>query len=187
MKGLVYKLECPETGDVYYGSTVSMSKRKSKGWSNNVPDTFVIDEPEILENWEGECITDLRIREQHYIENYTCVNRIDAHRTEEQIRKQRLAEYHRNKLGRRANEKRKEKRFTCEFCKIELRWDYRHHHLRTSKRCITIRKEMDEIKKGRQSVLPFSKGRNKNTCSSEWITHSSTRPIPQNLSQIIVV
>jgi hypothetical protein len=187
MKGCVYKLDCPETGDVYYGSSVCMSKRKSKGWSNNVPETFVIDEPKIIENWEGECITDLRIREQYYIKNYPCVNRIDAHRTKEEVREQRLAEYHRNKLGRRANEKRKEKRFQCEFCKIEMRWDYRIHHWKTSKRCINMRKEMDNINKGVQTTLPFSKGRNKNTCSSQWITQRSPLPNPINAQQIVVV
>ncbi len=169
MKGVVYRLTCLETGDVYYGSTIAMRRRKAMGWSANLPETFIVGEPEIIEKWEGDDIRELRKREDHYIEQGGCVNRLRAYRTEEQIREQRLAEYHRNKVGRRANEKRKEKRFTCEFCKSEIRWDYRHVHWNTVARCIDIRKNLQNIKKGTQSILPFTKGKYKNISSSEWI------------------
>tara|TARA_R110000744_G_scaffold139059_3_gene250085 strand:+ start:817 stop:1320 length:504 start_codon:yes stop_codon:yes gene_type:complete len=139
MKGVVYKLDCLETGDIYIGSSVSLKRRIRRGWEGQLPDTFVRSAPIVVEKWEGTDVEELRKREQYHIERNPCVNRIMAHRSQEYARKQKLAEYHRNKENRRANEKRRENRFTCEFCKSNIRWDYRHLHFKISNRCIEAR------------------------------------------------
>lgn len=166
MKGVVYRLDCVETGDIYIGSTVSLPQRKRQGWDRQLPETFVVDTPTILEEWDGDFIWELRRREQHYIDKYPCVNRCKAYRTPEQIKEYRLAEYHRNKLSRRANERRKERRFNCEFCDSNIRWDYRHLHY-TMLSCIEARKNK-----------PFTKPPNyKSTCSSQYQSIKPTEPL----------
>mgnify|MGYP003647436577 CR=1 FL=1 len=185
MKGTVYRLDCVETGDIYIGSTVSMKNRKSAGWSNQLPETFVPGEPQIIEEWEGETIRELRMREQYYIDKYPCVNRCRAYMTDDQKREARLAEYHRNKGTRRANERRKEKRFNCEFCDVNMRWDYRHLHWRISTRCYNARKkkEADDLL---AKELAFTKGRNKSIYSSEYNQETcASGPTKQN--QVVLV
>jgi len=171
MKGVVYKLDCLETGDVYIGSSVSLRRRIHRGWEGQLPDTFVRSAPKVIEYWEGTDVEELRKREQYHIERNYCCNRIMAWRSHEYAKAQKLAEYHRNKENRQANEKRRLRRFTCEYCKVPMRWDYRHKHYRISQRC----KEARKLKEAEQNPTN-SLGQKKTQKTQE--SHTQTAPKP---------
>ena len=161
MKGVVYKLDCLETGDMYIGSSISLKRRIRRGWKGQLPETFVRSPPIVIEEWEGVDERELRLREQYHIDQNPCVNRIGAFRTKEDTNRQKLAEYHRNKDGRQSNKKRRENRFTCEFCDTNIRWDYRHLHFRISNRCIEARKlKVAEITKKKDEIEALSLPKN---------------------------
>ncbi len=96
MKGIIYKLECNETGEVYYGSTTqSFNKRmtehksKCKQWKEGkfhyVTSFQIIDRGNysysLIETVECEDKSQLEQRERYYIENNECINKIVVGRT----------------------------------------------------------------------------------------------------------
>ena len=96
MKGIIYKLECCITGEVYYGSTQqSLSKRMSEhkssykhwkeGKTNYTTSYQIIDRGNysysLIEIVECEDRKQLEQRERFYIENNECINKCVVGRT----------------------------------------------------------------------------------------------------------
>jgi hypothetical protein len=96
MKGIIYKIECNETGEVYYGSTQrSLNKRmighKSdcKRWKEGkcgfTTSFNIIDRGNysysLIETVECEDRGQLEQRERFYIENNECINKFIPCRT----------------------------------------------------------------------------------------------------------
>jgi hypothetical protein len=103
MKGIIYKLECCITGEVYYGSTQqSLSKRmsehktKCKQWKEGkcgfVTSYQIIDRGNysysLIETTECEDRKQLEQRERFYIENNECINKNVAGRTLKESQKE---------------------------------------------------------------------------------------------------
>jgi hypothetical protein len=96
MKGIIYKITCNETGEVYYGSTQkSLSKRiishksKCKAWKEGkyayTTSFNIIDRGNysyvLIETVDCEDRKQLEAREHYYIENNECINKILVGRT----------------------------------------------------------------------------------------------------------
>lgn len=102
MKGIIYKIECNETNEVYYGSTkLTLHKRilnhKSqynawKAGNANYMTSFQIIERgnykyEVVEEIECEDKRQLEQRERNYIEDNDCVNKMIPSRTRQESKK----------------------------------------------------------------------------------------------------
>ncbi len=116
MKGIIYKITCNETGEVYYGSTtqslnVRISKHKSdcKRWKEGqchfTTSYNIIDRGNysysLIETVECEDRKQLEARERFYIENNECINKIIPCRTGKEYKednkeaiKDKMKEYH---------------------------------------------------------------------------------------------
>ncbi len=96
MKGIIYKIVCNETGEVYFGSTqkslnVRMTEHKSqcKRWKegkcNFTTSYQIIDRGNysysLIEMVECEEKKQLEARERYYIENNECINKVIPCRT----------------------------------------------------------------------------------------------------------
>lgn len=96
MKGIIYKLECCITGEVYYGSTQyslnkrmtehkSNCKRWKEGKTNYTTSYQIIDRGNysysLIETVEYEEKKQLEARERFYIENNECINKCVIGRT----------------------------------------------------------------------------------------------------------
>ena len=96
MKGIIYKLTCNETGEVYYGSTrQSLNKRMighkkdckrwKEGKSGFTTSYNIIDRGNysysLIETVECEDKKQLEQRERYYIENNECINKVVVGRT----------------------------------------------------------------------------------------------------------
>jgi hypothetical protein len=97
MKGIIYKIVCNETGEVYYGSTtkptlnirISGHKCSFKRWKEgktNYMTSFQILERgnysySLIETVECEDRKQLEQRERYYIENNECINKNIVGRT----------------------------------------------------------------------------------------------------------
>jgi hypothetical protein len=103
MKGIIYKITCNETGDVYYGSTTqSLNKRLSlhksgykrwkEGKSKLVTSYNIIDRGNysysLIETVECEDKRQLEQRERYYIENNECINKVVVGRTSKEYHKE---------------------------------------------------------------------------------------------------
>jgi hypothetical protein len=103
MKGIIYKLTCNETGEVYYGSTtLSLNKRmtdhksKCKQWKEGkfhyVTSFQIIDRGNysysLIETVECEDRKQLEAKERFYIENNECINKIVVGRTLKESQKE---------------------------------------------------------------------------------------------------
>ena len=94
MIGIVYKIKCNITNEVYYGST--KQRLKDRIWTHKSPSacrSYLIVkrgdwEIEILETFDNEL--EMKQREKYYINNFTCINKNNVLRTHED-----LIEYHR--------------------------------------------------------------------------------------------
>ncbi len=102
MKGIIYKIVCNETGEVYYGSTqqslnkrMSNHKSKCKCWKEtngrDYTTSFQIIERgnysySLIETVECEDRRQLEARERYYIENNECVNEKIPCRTNKEYR-----------------------------------------------------------------------------------------------------
>jgi len=94
MIGLVYKIKCNITNEVYYGST--KQRLKDRVWTHKCPSAcraYLIVKRgdwniEILETHTDEL--EMKQREKYYINNFTCINKNNVLRTHEEI-----LEYHR--------------------------------------------------------------------------------------------
>ena len=125
MKGIIYKLECCITGEVYYGSTtqslnIRMSEHKAccKRWKEGkyafTTSFNIIDRGNysysLIETVECEDKYQLEARERYYIENNECINKFIPCRTrkeyreanKEAIKEQRKEYYEANKDHRKA-------------------------------------------------------------------------------------
>lgn len=120
MKGIIYKIVCNETGEVYYGSTTNkylcnrMAQHKSsfkrfQNGTHSYMSSFQIIERgnysySLIETVECEDRIYLEQRERYYIENNECVNKIIVGRTQKEryeANKDKLKEY--NKAHYEAN------------------------------------------------------------------------------------
>jgi hypothetical protein len=96
MKGIIYKITCNETGEVYYGSTQrSLNKRmiehktNCKRWKKGkyrfTTSFNIIDRGNysyrLIETVECEDKKQLEQRERYYIENNECINKMVVGRT----------------------------------------------------------------------------------------------------------
>jgi hypothetical protein len=96
MKGIIYKLECCITGEVYYGSTqrslnlrMTCHKASCKQWKEGkcgfTTSFQIIDRDNysysLIETVECEDKYQLEQRERYYIENNECINKIIVGRT----------------------------------------------------------------------------------------------------------
>jgi hypothetical protein len=96
MKGIIYKITCNETGEVYYGSTTQSlnmrmlgHKSSCKQWKEgrySFTTSFQIIERgnysySLVETVECEDRGQLEARERYYIENNECINRNIVGRT----------------------------------------------------------------------------------------------------------
>ncbi len=99
MKGIIYKIECNETGEVYYGSTQrSLNKRMidhkkdCKRWKEGkrgfTTSYNIIDRGNysysLIETVECEDKRQLEARERFYIESNECINKVIPCRTEKE-------------------------------------------------------------------------------------------------------
>ena len=99
--GIIYKIECNVTGEVYYGSTqqslnLRMSGHKSgcKAWklenAGHSTSYDIIDRGNysysLIEKVDCEDIKQLHTRERYYIENNDCVNHVIPTRTIKEYR-----------------------------------------------------------------------------------------------------
>jgi hypothetical protein len=103
MKGIIYKITCNETGEVYYGSTqqslnVRMQKHKSKckAWKEGrycYTTSFRIIERgnysySLIETVECDEKKQLETRERYYIEHNDCVNKCIPMRSKKEWREE---------------------------------------------------------------------------------------------------
>jgi len=106
-QGKIYKLICSETLNIYYGSTIQPLKRRLKNHKleTNSCESKNFVEPiiELVEDYACNNELELRKREQYYIDNNECINKIRAYRTEEQRIKQK------KECDKEYNEKHKER------------------------------------------------------------------------------
>ena len=101
--GIIYKIECNVTGEVYDGSTQQgLNKRMighkthckawKKGTTNYITSYNIIERGNysysLIEIVEFEDRTQLEAREGYYIKNNQCINRIIPGKTKEQIKEQ---------------------------------------------------------------------------------------------------
>jgi len=103
--GKIYKIVCNETGEVYYGCTTQkLSKRrgchkasaKDKIYSSHIiinRGNWVMS---LIENYPCSSKEELQARENEYILNNPCVNKIRSYNTpeERELKKEQLREYH---------------------------------------------------------------------------------------------
>jgi hypothetical protein len=88
MKGFIYEIKCNETNEIYIGSTVKSLKDRMRIHiqSNHCCSNQIIERNNysvnILEHIEFIDIKDLRIREQFYIDNTICINKMKAFYTD---------------------------------------------------------------------------------------------------------
>jgi hypothetical protein len=107
MKGIIYKITCNETGEVYYGSTtmslnnrISMHKANCKQWKEgkgSFATSFNIISRgnysySLIETVECEDRRQLESVERRYIENNECINKFKPCRTYEE-QKEYMKEY----------------------------------------------------------------------------------------------
>ena len=96
MKGIIYKIECNETNEVYYGSTQQSLKKRIEGhqrahkrWKEGkyhfVTSFDIMDRGNysysLIETVECKDIKQLEARERYYIENNECINKYVPGRT----------------------------------------------------------------------------------------------------------
>jgi hypothetical protein len=96
MKGIIYKIVCNETGEVYYGSTQrslnnrmighkASCKRWKEGKTNYITSFNIIDRGNysysLIETVECDEKKQLEARERFYIENNECINKTIPCRT----------------------------------------------------------------------------------------------------------
>ena len=95
--GIIYKIECTETGEVYYGSTTnrylcnrmaqhkSAFKRYQNGLHEYMTSFYIIERGNyshsLIETIECDDKKQLEARERFYIENNECINKIIVGRT----------------------------------------------------------------------------------------------------------
>ena len=99
MKGIIYKIECCITGEVYYGSTTKtlnqrmiQHKSKWKAWTagkTRYITSFNIIERghysySLIENVECDDKHQLHTRERFYIENNECINKMIPNRSDKE-------------------------------------------------------------------------------------------------------
>jgi hypothetical protein len=99
MKGIIYKITCNETGEVYFGSTtlslnsrISMHKTNCKRWKEGkygfTTSFNIIDRGNysyrLIETVECEDKKQLEARERYYIENNECINKFIPCRTQKE-------------------------------------------------------------------------------------------------------
>ncbi len=101
MKGIIYKITCNETGEVYYGSTTkSLNRRISKhkcdckrwkdGKTNFTTSFQIIDRGNysysLIETVECEDRAQLEAVERRFIEENDCINKIVVGRTQKEYK-----------------------------------------------------------------------------------------------------
>jgi len=103
MKGIIYKIECCITGEVYYGSTICSLKerigrhiskcrywKEGKSYSTKCTSFQIIERENytfsVVETVDFENKKELLEREGHYIKNHSCVNRAVMGRTPKEYR-----------------------------------------------------------------------------------------------------
>ena len=91
--GFIYKIHCNETGEDYYGSTNNLNKRMSmhkcsteKHLSKRQCESRKIIERnnykvEVIETLNYDDKTELKIREQHYLDTCICINKFGAYQS----------------------------------------------------------------------------------------------------------
>jgi hypothetical protein len=167
--GFIYKIHCNETEEDYYGSTVNFSNRMSchKCSSETQLKKRNCESRKIIErnNYSAEVIEvflfddkkELKKREQYYLDNFPCINKYPAYKTEEELKerkriyglteksleaKKKYRESHReeaikrsaehyNKNKEEINKKRKEK-ITC-ICGMEYSYNHKARHYKTKR------------------------------------------------------
>jgi len=102
MKGIIYKITCNETGEVYYGSTqqslnarIITHKSKCKGWKEGkyhyVTSFSIIERGNysysLIETVECEDRKQLEAVERRYIEENDCINKVIVGRTTKEYNK----------------------------------------------------------------------------------------------------
>jgi hypothetical protein len=118
MKGIIYKIVCNETGEVYYGSTTRTLNRRMSGHKSDCKQwkegkcgfttSFnIIDRGNysysLIETVECEEKKQLEARERFYIENNECINKFIPCRTRKEYReanKERYKEYKETNKGK---------------------------------------------------------------------------------------
>ena len=114
--GIVYKLTCEETNNVYYGSTKhDIHYRKAKGWYHCACNEFVNPKIEVVE----EC-DNYREKEDFYIRNFECINKQVVIQTEEDVKNQKEKNKDKKKIADKNYREKilQEKRFYCELCDV---------------------------------------------------------------------
>lgn len=86
MIGYIYKLVCKKTGLCYYGSTLDIDNRQSKGWYRTSCEDFINPTLYLMETLEIDDLKELKLKENDYILNNNCVNVNLAIKTEEQTK-----------------------------------------------------------------------------------------------------
>ena len=119
MKGFIYKLY-NEGGD-YYGSTklainlrVNLHENGVECCSSSVLKNYGKINYEIVETMDYEDRIELRKREQYYIDNFPCINKIRAYTSNEERIKQKKERW--NKVKDKRNAYKREK-IDCSICK----------------------------------------------------------------------
>jgi len=109
--GKIYKLVCSETGDVYYGSTIRTLKYRLNNHrckSNDCESKYFVDPViELIEDYPCNNKRKLEKREQYYIDNNDCVNKLKSYITKEQLieYKKKYREDNKEKLNQKKREK----------------------------------------------------------------------------------
>ena len=100
MKGIIYKIICNITNEIYFGSTINtlnrrmiLHKSKCKSYNNGkyhfITSFNIINRGNysylLIENVECETKRELEIRERFYIENNECINKVIPCRTHEDL------------------------------------------------------------------------------------------------------
>jgi len=138
LNGYIYRVECSHTGQIYIGSTVgkeaekALKIRKGKGYKTCACKNFVNPTISLLDTIEDCPCTrylPLRILEQEYIEKEDCINVNRAYTTKEIDNAKALAYYHRTKVEKDVNGKKRRDRIKCPHCQVEIRRDYLKHHV----------------------------------------------------------
>ena len=151
----IYKIQCNETGEIYYGSTVqALSKRKSvhKDRSKH-PELGLTSTPIIKRgNWTMSLVEsypcknkeELFAKERYYIDTYPCVNKLTNNKDENERKERKAARdkaYREGPLRETILEKKREdnkvrrdiqKPITCECGSVFLERG-RNRHLKTKK------------------------------------------------------
>ena len=137
--GIIYKIECNETGEVYYGSTtktlnkrITEHKSSCKGWKlgkyNFITSFNIIDRGNysysLIETVECEDRKQLEARERYYIENNECVNRNVPTRTQKEyndLKKDNKKEYDKKYRQHNADKKKANDKAYSELHKEQKR------------------------------------------------------------------